>query len=320
MGLSLEYLLDTIAISRAGDDIVDVLLTAAIVDANLAPIAQDVSLDLSFATTAPPDELRRPVSVNALAQSIGLPFETVRRRVRRLTRRGACVMKPAGLIVPQAVLSTPAHEAMIAARYRRLELFYADLRAAGSFALLGAPGTAQDELPTSGGPPLRLANRLLAQYLMRFVDGVMRRIGDPVTGLVLLEMARANTEHLVRPDLKAATPVLDNQPRPVRIARLAERLGIPCETVRRRIARLAREGLCERSAQGYSVTGMGIARPDVPGLMAENAVSLRRLFARLGRLGVLAWWDRELVAAAPKGAPSCRGMPAPQFTRAAQSG
>jgi hypothetical protein len=54
-----------------------------------------------------PDEVRRPISINRIADSLGLPYETVRRHVERLLAANACARVHGGVIVPTAFLSTP---------------------------------------------------------------------------------------------------------------------------------------------------------------------------------------------------------------------
>ena len=54
---------------------------------------------------APPDEARRPVNTHALAQSLGLPYETIRRNVSKLIESGGCVRLPGqGLFVTASFL------------------------------------------------------------------------------------------------------------------------------------------------------------------------------------------------------------------------
>jgi DNA-binding Lrp family transcriptional regulator len=299
--LSLAFLLEVIELGRAGGDIVDASLLAAIVQANVAPINQEPTLQLAYATldAVAPDELRRPVSINAVAEMLDLPFETVRRRVGRLSRKGACVITPRGVLVPQAALATPAYQALVLARYARLQRFYFDLRAIQALSPMptAGEGPQSDALPSAGGPPVRAADRLLGDYVMRFIGSIMRRIGDPLTGLVLLDMARANIEHLTVAEMEASIPIADSQRRPVSIARLAQRLNIPIETLRRRILLLEREGFCRRTRQGSAVISAGLARPGVVSLLLENAANVQRLFAHLDRLGILAAWDGETRAA-----------------------
>jgi DNA-binding Lrp family transcriptional regulator len=293
--LSLTFLLDIIALSRAGGDIVDASLLAAIVQANVAPINQEPTLQIAYATldAVAPDEFRRPVSVNAVAEMLDLPFETVRRRIGRLARKGACVITPRGVLVPQAALATPEYEALILARNARLQRFYFDLRAIEVLSPIdGASGAPQPK-----AAPVRAADRLLGDYVMRFVDCILQRIGDPLTGLVLLDMARANIEHLTVAEVEATIPIADSQRRPVPNTRLAQRLNIPIETLRRRVLFLEREGFCRRTRQGSAVLSAGIGRPGVTSLFVENAANVQRLFTQLDRLGILAAWDRGAPAA-----------------------
>ena len=53
---------------------------------------------------APPDALRRPVSVLNISRSLGLPYETTRRQVGRLLASGDVVRVSRGLIVPTRVI------------------------------------------------------------------------------------------------------------------------------------------------------------------------------------------------------------------------
>lgn len=288
--LSLDYLVDSIELSRAGGHIVDRLLIAAILDANVAPVKQDVGLQFAYGALddAPPEELRRPVSINAVAHSLRLPFETVRRRVARLARQGVLVVTPRGVLVSQARLESPAFKALSLARYQRLRRFYRDLVDAQALpplptAAADAAGGAATETPGES-PPVRVANRLLAEYLMRCIEAVMSRVDHPVDGLLLLHMARANL-----PPVEEATAPLA----PVGTVALAERMALSSETVRRRLQALERAGLCARSRKGAVLGPAIVADPAAATLLQENAGNVERLFTRLARLGVLAAWQAE---------------------------
>ena len=61
-----------------------------------------------------PDEARRPISIKGIADSLSLPYETVRRRVERMLEANACVRVQRGVIIPAVLLSTPvAIQAML---------------------------------------------------------------------------------------------------------------------------------------------------------------------------------------------------------------
>ncbi|MET0273034.1 MAG: hypothetical protein ABW360_08595, partial [Phenylobacterium sp.] len=84
--LSLAFLLDQVTTSIGDLRPRDALLVLAINQANIAPLTRQPDTRRRYGSleAAAPDEARRPVSVNAVAGSLGLPFETVRRRVRHL--------------------------------------------------------------------------------------------------------------------------------------------------------------------------------------------------------------------------------------------
>src|SRR6185295_13738301 len=83
MRLWLLFLLDIIEIARGPGQGYDPLILGVVSSASVATVNQDIRLQLAYATVdrPPPDALRRPVSINAIARSLGLPYETVRRRV-----------------------------------------------------------------------------------------------------------------------------------------------------------------------------------------------------------------------------------------------
>ena len=79
----------------------------------------------------PPDEVRRPVSVSAIARSLGVPYETLRRHVWRLIEAGVCVRVEGGLIAPTTALETPAATRAMLANVRYVRNFVDILRALG---------------------------------------------------------------------------------------------------------------------------------------------------------------------------------------------
>lgn len=62
----------------------------AILQANIGPLTEDVALSARYAgvDTIVPEDLRRPISVHALAGSLHMPYETTRRCVGRLIDKG----------------------------------------------------------------------------------------------------------------------------------------------------------------------------------------------------------------------------------------
>jgi hypothetical protein len=80
---------------------------------------------------APPDDLRKPISAARLAESLGFPYETMRQHVRRLLDSGVCVRVDGGLIIPTAVVTTPAAARATLINVRYVRKFVRDLAGIG---------------------------------------------------------------------------------------------------------------------------------------------------------------------------------------------
>jgi hypothetical protein len=296
--LTAAYLLDTVSIVRAEGHVLDTLLASAIIQANVAEIQQHADLQVQYAESdaLPTDEMRRPVSMNALAASLGVPFETVRRRVGAMVKSGHCAFVDGGVIVPTAVLAQPQYYVQAFHGYERLRAFYYQLRDLGLLPDLPPPS-----VDLAGGTfPVRAVSRLAGSYVLRIVEllGSAGNLaeGDLVDALILLEVFRSNVEH-VPPDqrggegFETGDMIRDDQRRPVAVSALAHKVGLPLETVRRRVAALMARGACRRVSGGLIVPAEVLANPVLHRSLAGNAANLARLFGSLSRLGVLQVWD-----------------------------
>lgn len=286
---SLIYVRDTIEITRGDHDLLDAWILTAALDANMATVMRDPALMAVYggAAESAPDALRRPVSVNAIAQSLVLPFETVRRRVLRLARQGLCVIGPQGVVVPNGAVTTSAYSAQMLARSERARRFHHDLKAIGALAA--------DE-PAEGGveaPPLRALNWALSEYVLRACNDLIALTGALITSRVLLELVVANIEALDAEDLPAwaRDPAASGQA--ARTAGLARSLRVPPETVRRHLNGLEVQGFCLRRADGWVAATPPDALPRLFSMAQANHANLQRLFSRLRQLGALAVWEAE---------------------------
>lgn len=296
---AIGFALDLVKLGGFGRDVIDGLLLMAIAQANVALITRDPDLQRAYAglDQPPPDDLRRPVSINAIASSLRIPFETTRRRVSALVKAEILQSTPRGVILPQAPLNSTFYRMGAEANYALVRNLYFRLRAIGLL----------DDLPRPNGPPfdpehppLRLVIRLSADYLLRLVDPLNRTIGDLVSGLILMDVFHANTEHLADTkddddgaEWSESSFVSDLDRRPVSAADVARRLGIPHETVRRRLIRLVAEDRCERCNEGYQVSARILARGLLADMVITNLNDLQRLFGALAELGVPTEWERE---------------------------
>lgn len=254
------FALDLVKLGGFGRDVIDGLLLVAISQANVAQITRNPELQRTYASLdqAPPDELRRPVSISGLANSLRVPYETARRRIKLLEEAGVVQVSARGVIVPSAPLNSPFYRMGVEANYNMVRTLYVRLRAAGL--LEHQPAEPGGPTFPADNPPVRLVIRLSSDYLLRLAEPITLHMGDLVTGLLLMDVIQANTEHL--PDTEGGDPdagwsaegfVPDHFRRPVRPVLLAERLGIPQETVRRRLMRLVAADQCERKEDGYLV-------------------------------------------------------------------
>jgi len=297
---TLEFILDIREISRNNRDIIDSLLFAAIMSANMAPVSRDASLQLTYARLddPAPDEVRRPVSINAVAHSLRIPFETARRRVRRMAKAGALEITPRGVFVPNSAIGGPAFIAAIFKRHERLELFYEVLKGAG--ALPDAAGAPVAAAP--GDPPVRITNRAIWEYVLRTIDELIALTGDALSALILLNIIRQNIAHLARAELAAWASNPDAVAHPVRVAGLAQQLGLSPETSRRYTIALEAAGFCRRTRRGLVAVAPPAIRPALDRAALDNLANVQRMFARLAQLGALDHWDATARAAPARSA------------------
>jgi DNA-binding Lrp family transcriptional regulator len=291
--LAAPCILDATLASRLGRDFLDALIVLAVVQANVTPLSRDPELQRAYAgyDEPPPDELRRPVSINAVAHSLRLPYETVRRRIARLARLGVCEVSVQGVVVPARELASPEHMAAMLVVWEQVRKLYCRLRDLGVLdEALQAVGPAPD-----GPPPLRAVARVASDYMLRVVEHVSRELPGLVGGVVWLTVLRANAEPAPGAEAGEAVEDLtaDLRRRPVRVAEIARRLDAPQETIRRYAAELTAQGLLKRTQKGLVAPAEILARPKAVQLMRENFADLMRMFSGLAQFGVLAEWDRQ---------------------------
>jgi DNA-binding Lrp family transcriptional regulator len=230
-----------------------------------------------------PDEMRRAVSVARLADSAGLPFESVRRVVQQLIDAGLCKRVPGGVIVPRATIERPENLRAVLANLGYARKFMRDLHAMGLIshvpASLAAPA-GEDATWIA-----RLVIRLSSQYFLRALQLLADAYGDVRVGIVAQTVISANTAYL---DTRGGEgwryagihePPPDEARRPISINRIAESLGLPYETVRRQAERLFAANVCVRVQGGVIVPAAFLDSPAAIQAMLSN-VGYARKFAR----------------------------------------
>ena len=290
---SLDYIRDTVEITRGDHELLDALILTAALDANMTPVkrAPDLRSTYGGAETSAPDRLRRPVSINAVAQSLNLPFETVRRRALKLAGAGLCVIGAQGMVVPRDAVTLPSYLAAQRARYDRAREFYKALKAAGAL----PAGDAAPVLSPRADPRVRVANWAFSEYVLRACSDLIALTGNVMSSRVLLELVLANTRALPTEALAGWANDPLRAARPVRIAALAGPLRLPRETVRRHLRMLETLGFCHRWPDGVVAVAPVSIRPRLAALAKANQANVQRLFAGLHQSGVLADWDEAPV-------------------------
>ncbi|MBS0409956.1 MAG: hypothetical protein JSR86_08585 [Proteobacteria bacterium] len=132
--ISSDYFLRTLALMAEfhGGDIIKAIVFQAVVAANTSHLDQaGDGARFSGIDSAPPDEMRRPVSALAISQALGMPFETTRRYVNRLLAEGMCVRVRKGVIAPQSVVRSPEGSRLTAINHSNVRRFVRELNRAG---------------------------------------------------------------------------------------------------------------------------------------------------------------------------------------------
>jgi DNA-binding Lrp family transcriptional regulator len=293
--LILEFLIKAICSGARvhGGDLPRSLTYFAIQHANVEHLSRDPALAWKYADDYPPDEVRRPISVHALAQAMGASPETTRRRVAALIADGACVKADnRGVIIPVRHLMTDEICA------QRLEVMTAFDEMIGALNHIGFDFSALVQVRshpanvsgTGEAAPVLLISRLINGYCLKVIlDGIPLH-GDFVAGVLFALIMIGNTRHITHdPELAwryaGAHDVPPDEFRtPVTIRQISADLGMPYSTVQRQIQVMTERGVCQRQGGGYIIHNATMNRPEV----LANGLRMHVWFlAMLGELAAL---------------------------------
>jgi hypothetical protein len=285
MRLAGRHLLDQVTVARFGLDLIDALIVCTVSHANVVPIVRDPDLQRRYATfdNVPPDEARRPISINAVAQSLDMPFETVRRRIAKMSLVGIFKTARQGVYVPTAFCVGGPHRTSMEGAYARTRALYLE-----AIRLGWDEAVSSDVEPWMGAEPLRLVSRVSSEYLLRLVQIVMEEAKDPVAATVWLALFCDDAAVADR----GGRPRSNGQPgKPLSMSALARRLRLPTETTRRRVHALLTAGLCVDTGSSVVVDASVLRRPGIQRLLVRNRQDLRRMFTTLAQYGIVQSWD-----------------------------
>jgi DNA-binding Lrp family transcriptional regulator len=295
--LALGYALKSMhrAAEATEGDLLDGVIRIAIGDANTRHMRENPELAWTYAAMdrPVPDDMRHPVSINAIAMSLNLPFETTRRRVAKMVKRGLCIRSPKGLRISTAIEFAPRLTEIIAGNFEDLRRLRRDLRAL-------APGlTLEPETDIAGArsrltneEPYRAALRASMSFMLRFVEPISTLAGDLLDGIILLSISHANTLHvasdpvLTRLYASKETPIPDHELRAIAVQSLARTLNLSFETTRRRVRALEAVHLVARRPEGVIVPSAVSDSPAMQHVRTATCGHLQRMYTELWRLGV----------------------------------
>lgn len=124
---------DLLARAVGDGDILRGVIFLAVVDANTRHLKPSDPAAQAYANTRDslPDDLRRPISVHALALELSLPYETTRRHVNALIKQGLCRRNDSGIYVTAEILAGKAMTLTHRRNLENLRLLYRDLTDGG---------------------------------------------------------------------------------------------------------------------------------------------------------------------------------------------
>ncbi len=135
----------------------------------------------------------------------------------------------------------------------------------------------------------RAAVRCATDYILRWVEIANETHGvDIVYSLVYTTLWAGNVSHLrgrVYAEIDDIPP--DAERRPITVRQVADSLGLPYETVRRRVVEMLKRGVAKKvGREGFIVSGEALARPEMVAGLKRSHASLMRFLRELKALGI----------------------------------
>jgi hypothetical protein len=274
LGLCLNFI--DLTRRNIGQDLTLALIFAAIMNANTSHLDNDPETSSRWAAFALdfPDHLRRPIRATRLAESLGLPRETTRTKIRQLIEGGWAQLSEGGVVV-------------------RTEAFYNErgirqledsIKAFGRFLATLAEVEACDlqkgeRLADPFDPVAWAAMRMATHHVLQTQHDARIALG---CDSLAEEFILLSVMHDFTSDLLAGRP-----PVPAAAVNLAESLMMPRETTRRHVNALIAKGHLVREVDGVLISPTLLGRPELSDVGNTVSVSIRRMVRRLRLIGAL---------------------------------
>ena len=240
--------------------------------ANTEYILADPVLSARFRDSHVVREHCRPVRVASIALALNIDAETTRRKIGLLTRRGLATADACGVIVHMDDLKTgdirheyenlSARLTGLVADLRRLVLDHPD--DAGAMAPLA--GLLEID-PAWATGNFNLISIVIAKFISRtLVEGSLIFKSDRDMAATLFSIHVENKRPITsdralsRTYAWLETPTPQAEKRPVSGNFVARQIGLPAQTVRRKVKRLEMLGIVQRTSRGLLVVNMPMVR------------------------------------------------------------
>jgi hypothetical protein len=266
------------------------LIFAAVSAANVGQLDDDLVLSLQYAHTSFPDDLRRAIRTQRIAESLDLPRETTRVKVNLLLAEGILQTSPAGLLISSQTMLTPRFRPIFGRYLAALD------RAIERLAVVECVGLARNErLATAPFPAMWGTIRIVTQHALRGTVE-LRSYAAPMSlfgSYIFLAMADATAAHFSEGD-RILFADHDNPPpndarRMISASALAARLDQPRETVRRHLKALVRKGWLYQDDTGFGLptTETSEQRQREREAQERSHADLSRMVRRLRHIGAI---------------------------------
>lgn len=284
------------AVRPHGGDMVAMVVFTTVQNANLQPFVHaPAEMRRIFRDERALDnDALRPVSINAIAKSFRIPYETARGASERLISQGYCRKVPGGVIAPVDVLARAEFLEVAGGIAAALHTALGRLTDIGfdflAMASMGEPAPAAD-LDDSAAPCSRLVSWIAADFVLGACETLVPAFGDFTSAFVFAGAMSANAQAFTQ-DYELAwlysqadTPPPDEVRRAVSVRALSELLGVPFETVRRHVNKLIRVGDLERRDDGIMVSMAAMQSERLMRSSPLVAMRFARMITELRRVG-----------------------------------
>lgn len=252
-----------------------------------------VHLAVAQASRSRPAGASGAISVRAVAQSLDLAYETTRRQVGALEAAGLLLARAGESGVRIADEGPRPQIGRARGRLAALRALVADLKGLNFEFDPGplGPSIEDDVLAVQ-------LSDLLDAFILRVLEAGVEPYGSILDAVIYSALVVANAEAITYdPELAATYAWSDSPPpdelrRPATVTELAERLGMPHETVRRRIVRHQALGWADRVRGGYL---SAMSRQQAPDVMLGSQIIVQR-FLQLIRAARQMGLDIEAIA------------------------